>query len=505
MIFMALAWSIFASEPFGVETPKPTLQKAFLLAAIDPAKQYVVAFSGLQGGKTLVGSDADYLKLYGPNPVMLPPHMRGRTPAEFWIASKNYRLARVALETFKWRTPRKIWLTDAQCRQMGLKRDDKDHFWLAPRSGTDDPCPVSLRVRTASDPDSLRATPNLVLLHADELAHWKEEAWMNAQARGIVARTQFVVTTTPKGRNFCYRDLYMPGTREVNPDPSVAVFTWTSTDNPHADKVFIERLRKKFGKDYARQELDAHFITNVGYVYDFDRARHMKDPLPSQNAEDYIARVVGVDPGYGDPYAAVLCLKDKNARWWVASELYLPSKAIVDDAYPTIKIWCDRWNVQAVYVDKRRPTDWELLRRKGIRAIPNVDVFGEEDRRTVMPMVRMIQRLFREDRIRVDADCEWFAEEAENYAFPEREEKNAGENPVDYRNHLMDAIRYAICSVDALPEDRRPRYRQGMDLTPAARDRKPKIAKIATAQEYLVAQAKRMDAAQQRQGRRWLR
>ena len=64
-------------------------------------------------------------------------------------------------------------------------------------------------------------------------------------------------------------------------------------------------------------------------------------------------------------------------------------------------------------------------------------------------------------RIKVAPHCDWFAEEAENYAFPDREDKNAGENPVDYRNHLMDATRYLIKSgrdrmrtkpVEATPE-----------------------------------------------------
>ncbi len=470
-IIMAAAllnWAAYASEPFG---ESGTLQKGFLSSVADPSIDTCAAFCGLQGGKTLTGADALFTVAYGPHPAMLPAHMRGRVNAEIWIISKDYRLAQTALDTFRWRTPQEIWLTDKEIKSYGLTRGDRWTFWLAPRLDSEDPMPVCLRVRTAKDAESLRATPVLVAVLADELAHWSELAWLNLQGRGIVTRPKYIVTTTPNGKNFVHRSIYVPGTD--GSDPSIAVYTWTSADNPYADKAYLEKLRKKFGPDYARQELDGMFIHTSGYVYDYDRLLHTAAP-PSDKPEDYKARVIGVDPGYGDPYAAGVWLKDWDNRWWCAGELYLPSKAIVDDAAPWIKAMCARWKIQKVYVDKRRPSDWEGLKRKGIPAYPNLDVFGEDDRRTVMPMIRMVQRLFREGRIKFDGSCEWHAEELERYAFKPSEESNTGEVPIDHYNHCMDAMRYAICSVDALPEDRRVRYRTGPDLIPAGKGADPR-------------------------------
>jgi hypothetical protein len=65
-----------------------------------------------------------------------------------------------------------------------------------------------------------------------------------------------------------------------------------------------------------------------------------------------------------------------------------------------------------------------------------------------MPMIRVIQGLYRENNFFTAKHCDWFAEEAENYAYKDDDDKNKGENPVDFRNHLMDAHRYAICSVE---------------------------------------------------------
>ena len=469
----------------------------FVAEAVYGRGRIVSAFGGLQSGKTLSAADALYLMLYGDHPVTLPPQLVDRTPMEVWVLSKSYALVDTAIMTFRMRADTDIWLSESECRALGVKRMDPRTWWLRPRKVGIDSQPICLRGRTASDPEALRATPSLGIAWCDEIAHWKELAWHNLLGRGIVARTRFLISTTPKGKNWLYREVYLPAQNEHEKD--ISSYTWKSADNPYADKEYIEKLRKKFGPGYAAQELDALFTQDTGYVYDFDRTIHCKE-LPSDDPAYYAHRVIGVDPGYGDPYAAGMWLKDYDHHWWLADELYLPQKAVVDDVIPTLAAWAARWKVERIYVDKRRPTDWAMMRRKGLPAVANVDVFGEDDRRTVMPMIRMVQRLFREGRIHLSPHCEWHAEEFENYAFRSNEERNAGENPLDHKNHCMDATRYAIASVDALPEDMRPRYRQGMAGVPMAVGRvrsRPQEWKPPTVKESLSAQEKKWSEAAQ--------
>jgi len=458
---------------------------------------------GLGAGKSIAGADALCELLYGAvdprtgarlvDPLRLPPQTLGELFPEVWIMSKSYTLADQAWGYFRWRVGTKRIYSPKECRKLGLERHDARTHWLKP-SPRGDNRPICVRIRTAHDPEALRATHVLLAAWGDEIAHWPELAWLNLQGRGIVTPTRYLLTTTPKGRNWLYRDVYLAGTQ--GNDKSIGVVTCRSADNPWADKEYLRRLRAKFGPDYAAQELDALFVANVGYVYDFDRQVHMKE-LPSNEPDFYDERVIGVDPGYGDPYAACVWLRDHAGVWWMAAERYVAGKAIADDFVPWIREQCSRWGVRAVYVDKRRPSDVELLRRRGIRALPNLEVFGEDGRRTIMPMVRIVQRLFREGKIFIAPSCEWTAEEFENYAFPSREAKNAGENPVDYRNHLLDASRYAIASVEGLPQDRRPRYRQGADQVPRAKANPPKNGKyvIPSAKEYLAAQDRKFDLA----------
>src|SRR5688500_10916916 len=92
-----------------------------------------------------------------------------------------------------------IWMSEKQIRRAGLTRGDKNTHWLLPRDPATcpDPCPIKVRVRTQSDPESLRAANTVGLIISDEVAWWKEKSWLNANGRGIVTKTKFIGGTTP--------------------------------------------------------------------------------------------------------------------------------------------------------------------------------------------------------------------------------------------------------------------------------------------------------------------
>ena len=496
-----LDWGSFVTPPTDVQRP-------YILDCINPDVQYVASFCGLQSGKTYAESDGGYAALYGPNPIMLPKEIRGRIPMEVWLISRNYALAEVLFDTFRSRTPPDIWATDKQVKAWGLTRGDRFTHWLVPREGTDDPCPIKLIVRTASDPESLRATNKLGLAICDELAHWKPMAWNNLQARGIVVRTKFLIATSPKGKNFIYRAValpggYKPGVKGKHPiaDKKIAVHSWTSADNPYADEDHIERLRKLFGREYAKQELDGLFTDAIGYVFgEFDRTTMMVSGPPSTEPEDYDLITGGADPGWTDPFAGGVWARWKgDGRWYQLSEIHETQSTPVDVA-PLFVSEQNKWNVPTWWTDKRKPTDIALLRRAGVRAKPNIDIHAENDRRTIPPMLAVCQGLMQDDKIRILKDHEWTAEEFENYHYPDPSEehpKNTNDIPVDWMNHHMDAMRYGLCSVLEVSHSG-PRYRKGPSQTPQEVKRTEPKRLIPTLAESLAAQDARMDQAAER-------
>jgi hypothetical protein len=443
-----------ADEPIVQRAHK--FQLVFVALALSAVVRIVAFFGGLQSGKSVAGADALRELLYGENALRLPPQAKGQVP-EVWILSKTYVLAQSALNTFKWRAGH-CFFSDNECRQLGLKRGDSNSYWLKP-SPNGDGVPIMLRVRTAHDPEALRATPVLLAAWCDEMAHWPEMAWTNLQGRGIVTHTKYVITTTPKGKNWLHREVLIPGeeNEKENPNPDIVppdekgwvrVVKCRSVDNPWADKKYVQSLRKKFGENYAQQELDGLFISSSGLVYPlFDRFKHLKKP-PSLNPDDYPIRIIGADPGYGDPYACGVWLRDKDRVWWLVDELYIPSAAITDDLIPWFAEMKKKWNIQKIWVDKRRDSDAKLLRKNGFNAQPNLELYYEKSRLTILPMARCVETIMSEGRIRIHPDCEWTIDEFENYSYPDREARNRGENPVDYKNHAMDAMRYAIVSIE---------------------------------------------------------
>lgn len=499
---LLIDWTGFITEPHE-------LQKGFITDCADPSKQYVAAFTGLQGGKSYGEADGGYQALYGHHPIMLPEESRGRTPMEVWIISKNYPLAESMFETFRLRTPDDIWATDKQVRRWGLTRGDRFTHWLVPRTGSPDPCPIMLRVRTASDPNSLRATNRLGLAICDELAHWKEMSWNNLQARALVARTKFLIGTTPKGKNFTYRTLAMPGGwtpgkkgRMTSRDPKIAVHAWTSADNPKADADHIKRLQKLFGREYANQELLGMFTDAIGFVYgEFDRTTMMEGiKAPSTNKDDYDIITAGVDPGWTDAFAAcVWGLWPGDGRWYQLYELHETQSTPLDLAPALIKAG-QQWGVETWWTDKRRPTDIALLRRAGVPAKPNIDIHSETDKRTIPPMLAVCQGLMQQDKLRILDDHHFTAEEFENYHYPDPSEenpKNTNDIPVDWMNHHMDAMRYALCSVLELTHNA-PRYRKGATQQPQEVRIGEKKTSMPSFHESLNAQDEKMDALEDR-------
>lgn len=508
-------WALLLMLNWGKLFPPDSMpsdfQRGYIEDCVNPAYQYVAASCGLQSGKTYAECDGGYLALYGENPIMLPKEIRGKIPMEVWLISRNYTQAEVLFDTFKSRTPPEIWATDQQLRAWGVKRGDRFTHWLVPRAKSGDPCPIKLLVRTASDPESLRATNKLGLAICDELAHWKPLAWNNLQARGIVVKTKFLIATSPKSKNFFYRSIalpggYKPGHKGKHPklDEKIALHTWTSQDNPKADKEHIERLRKLFGREYARQELDGMFTEQVGYVYgEFDRTTMMVDP-PSLEPDDYELIIGGIDPGWTDPYAAGVWGKHKDSdgvsRWYQLWELHETQTTADDLAYLFLEQQA-QWKVKKWYCDKRRPTDINRLVKNGVKVEPNIDIHAENDARTIPVMLAVCQGLMQQGRIRIGREHEWTAEEFENYHYKDPnpdDPRNTQDIPADWSNHHMDQMRYAICSVEEIPKGG-PRYRQGASQTPQELPIGKGEKRIPTVAECLAAQDDKFDAELSRQ------
>jgi phage terminase large subunit len=188
---------------------------------------------------------------------------------------------------------------------------------------------------------------------------------------------------------------------------------------------------------FARQEIDAEFVSAEGLVYsEFRRDIHVRDPA----GKIFVRVVAGVDFGFTNPSVILVCGVDSDGRLWVIDEFYerrvLPA-VLVDVA----RSMMNRYGISCFYCDPSEPGFIAMMQEAGLPAIGgNNDLIPGiaevSSRLAVQP--DGLPRLF------VAPSCVHTIMEFEQYRYPEGKEKTkgAGETPIKAFDHAMDALRY---------------------------------------------------------------
>lgn len=137
--------------------------------------------------------------------------------------------------------------------------------------------------------------PSLVALWVDEGALLAEEAFMAATPtlRSMKVETRLVVTTTPLGKNWCWKLFEEAGSPEC--EGKMERFRFRSTDSPYADQFTIEQNRRVMSPEFFAQEYLAEFVDSLLLVFP-DRAGLFVDAFsvtPKPSARKWL----GVDLG----------------------------------------------------------------------------------------------------------------------------------------------------------------------------------------------------------------
>jgi len=216
-------------------------------------------------------------------------------------------------------------------------------------------------------------------------------------------------------------------------------------DNPHLRNDYLDSLGYLDPVTKARYlEGDWSVMEDDIWVYPFRRKLHVA-PAPSGEAGYYVRRAAGVDPGKRDPYAVVILGEDPSGRWWALEEFYKTGGTAQTFMNEFLSLQA-RWACSTWWVDRRRPSDVLDLLNGGLPACANIDVHGETQRETIRPMVGVVYNLLARGLLMVTPGCVQTVREFEEYRYRDAQVKNAGEVPEDQNNHLMDALRYALCS-----------------------------------------------------------
>jgi phage terminase large subunit len=174
-----------------------------------------------------------------------------------------------------------------------------------------------------------------------------------------------------------------------------------SADNPYLDRALLAEWERTYTGDWARQELDAEWVTWSGLVYsEFDRNRHIEEP-----PQKFDRVIAGVDWGYRNP-TAIEVIGIVGTRYWVVDEVY-SVRLTVDDVISHSQALIQQYGITAFYCDPEDAAAIASLQRAGLPAIA-----AQND---VIPGIRHVASLIAHDQLRISSRCVHLLFEIEQY------------------------------------------------------------------------------------------
>lgn len=256
----------------------------------------------------------------------------------------------------------------------------------------------------------------------------------------------WILSTPRRGGDF--ESLYQDAERDSRRGDSAEWAAWTlrTSDNPHIPGDEIEAARSTLSEDaYATEYLASFAASATDLVYPrWSVDKHVG--RPTVDWAECTMRVVGIDPGGGDPTAMVLVGVGKDE----VVNVFAPEFYRRGDVHPDMMV------------------EW-LARADGVRRIQRVAV-GETGgniltnhlRRVGYPAIKASMRrgegiewvtwLLAHDRLRVDPRCVELIAEFSLYRWAQRRDVYEGDRyataiPGDRHGDALDALRYAVGAV----------------------------------------------------------
>lgn len=231
---------------------------------------------------------------------------------------------------------------------------------------------------------------------------------------------------------------------------------WTGSDWTEDGKKFISSLQALTGHRRLRL-LEGRWASAEGVVYDeFDASRHVIDSMPI--GWESWRKFRSIDFGFNDPFVC---------QWWADSgealylyrEVYMSGRIVQDHAEQIVRLTGDEV-IDYTVADHDRE-DRETLHRYGVHTIParkDIDRGIDSVKARLRVQANGKSRMYilrsslleRDQRLAVKSRPTSTREEFDCFIWSQRRDGDIRDRPVDRDNHGMDAMRYAVMSVDSI-------------------------------------------------------
>lgn len=197
----------------------------------------------------------------------------------------------------------------------------------------------------------------------------------------------------------------------------------------YKDNRFIDEEYKKVIEELKETDYTYYQIYGLGNWGTPGNLIYHNYKVTENMPEQFDEIIYGLDFGYNNPSALVkVGLKDKNV--YILQELY-ESKLTNADLIEKLKPLIENKNSN-IYGDTAEPQRIEEISRAGYNIYPSD--------KSVKDGIDYVKR----QKIYIHPDCDNVIAEMQTYKWKEDRNGNVLDEPVKFRDHLMDALRYCL-------------------------------------------------------------
>lgn len=230
-------------------------------------------------------------------------------------------------------------------------------------------------------------------------------------------------------------------------EPGWKLYQWTAHDNPYVAKQWQEEL-DEIARDrplfmqtplFKQWYLNEWVIDDDKLVYRFNRERNLFSKQPHYSVGNW-SYVLGVDLGYEDASAFVLCAFHEHDNNLYILETFKQSRMDITDVANRIKYYHSKYDIFRVVIDgANKQAVEEIQKRHGI-ALHAADKTGKSDFIEIMNAELVQARVKVFEPQSQELVNEWMGliweTEGDKIKLPKKEHPNC-------ENHLCDAALYA--------------------------------------------------------------
>lgn len=375
----------------------------YQLQILQSLKRFLLAVSGVQGGKTTVGVIWLLREIY-------EAYLQGYK-GDWLIAAPTVKvLQQSTLPKFKEYFP----------ADWGTWKEQKSCFELVWGG--------NIYVRSTEEPDYLEGM-TIKAAWLDEAGKMKEAAWTNILARLAIHRGRAVLTTTPYNFNWVHTEFI----KQAGKNPDIEVVKWKSIDNPAFSREEYEARKRTMNPLLFAKRYDGEFTSMEGLVYPEYNDDCLVDPFAIPT---HWKRFAGMDFGHTNPSAIIPIAEDPESHTFYAYKEFYKREASLESIAEFLKaedlsyILADPQSAMVIN---------ELQKYHGCRNIKPAD-------NDIDIGIERLGSLLRSGRLKFFRDrLPHTIEEIEAYHYPPADTVTSRtDKPVPKKNHAMDALRYSF-------------------------------------------------------------